>query len=54
MDDDAAILDALSLLISLKGLRTAAFASAKSFLETYSMDWRGRLLTDLQMPGMHD
>ncbi|HVW68303.1 MAG TPA: response regulator [Steroidobacteraceae bacterium] len=53
VDDDAAIRDALSLLISLKGLRTAVFASAESFLETYSPDWRGCLLTDLQMPGMH-
>lgn len=53
VDDDAAIRDALSLLISLKGLRTAVFASAESFLETYSPSWRGCLLTDLQMPGMH-
>lgn len=53
VDDDAAIRDALSLLISLKGLRTAVFASAESFLKTYSPDWRGCLLTDLQMPGMH-
>jgi FixJ family two-component response regulator len=53
VDDDAAIRDALSLLISLKGLRTAVFASAESFLQTYSPDWRGCLLTDLKMPGMH-
>ena len=53
VDDDAAIRDALSLLISLKGLRTAVFATAESFLQTYSPDWRGCLLTDLQMPGMH-
>lgn len=53
VDDDAAVRDALSLLISLKGLRTAVFASAESFLQTYSPDWRGCLLTDLQMPGMH-
>lgn len=53
VDDDAAIRDALSLLISLKGLRTAVFASAESFLETYSPSWRGCLLTDLQMSCMH-
>jgi len=52
VDDDASIRDALSLLISLKGLRTAVFSSAESFLETYSPEWRGCLLTDLQMPGM--
>ncbi len=33
VDDDAAIRDALSLLISLKGLRTAIFASAEDFLD---------------------
>ena len=53
VDDDAAIRDALSLLISLKGLRTAVFSSAESFLQTYSPQWRGCLLTDLKMPGMH-
>ena len=40
-------------MISLKGLRTAVFVSAESFLETYAPEWRGCLLTDLQMPGMH-
>ena len=52
VDDDASIRDALSLLISLKGLRTAVFSSAENFLETYAADWRGCLLLDLQMPGM--
>lgn len=52
VDDDAAIRDALSLLISLKGLRTAVFATAEDFLNTYCSDWRGCLLMDLQMPGM--
>jgi RNA polymerase sigma factor (sigma-70 family) len=52
VDDDAAIRDALSLLISLKGLRTAVFASAEGFLDTYSVQSRGCLLTDLQMPNM--
>jgi two-component system, LuxR family, response regulator FixJ len=52
VDDDAAIRDALSLLISLKGVRTAVFASAEDFLSIYCPAWRGCLLTDLQMPGM--
>lgn len=52
VDDDAAIRDALSLLISLKGLRSAVFATAEDFLNTYCAEWRGCLLTDLQMPGM--
>ncbi len=52
VDDDASVRDALSLLISLRGLRTAVFASAEAFLETYEAAWRGCLLVDLQMPGM--
>jgi FixJ family two-component response regulator len=52
VDDDAAIRDALSLLISLKGLRAAVFASAEDFLAVYDPAWRGCLLTDLKMPGM--
>ncbi len=52
VDDDAAIRDALSLLLSLKGLRAQTFASAEEFLEACRPDWRGCLLTDLRMPGM--
>lgn len=52
VDDDASVRDALSLLISLKGLRSAVFASAEDFLAMYDLQWRGCLLTDLQMPGM--
>lgn len=52
VDDDASIRDALSLLISLKGLRARVFASAEDFLANCDLQWRGCLLTDLQMPGM--
>jgi two-component system, LuxR family, response regulator FixJ len=52
VDDDASVRDSLSLLISLKGLRTQVFASAEHFLNTYRGEWRGCLLTDLRMPGM--
>lgn len=52
VDDDASIRDALSLLISLKGLRAAVFSSAEDFLAVYETSWRGCLLTDLKMPGM--
>lgn len=53
VDDDASIRDALSLLISLKGLRASVFASAEDFLAVYDTGWRGCLLTDLKMPGMN-
>jgi FixJ family two-component response regulator len=52
VDDDASIRDALSLLISLKGLRPAVFSSAEDFLAVYDAESRGCLLTDLQMTGM--
>ena len=51
VDDDAPVRDSLSLLISLKGLRAAVFASADDFLTVYDSTWRGCLLTDLKMPG---
>jgi two-component system response regulator FixJ len=51
VDDDASIRDALSLLISLKGLRASVFSSAEDFLAVFEPSWRGCLLTDLQMPG---
>jgi RNA polymerase sigma factor (sigma-70 family) len=52
VDDDASIRDALSLLISLKGMRASVFTSAEDFLAVYDPSWRGCLLTDLKMPGM--
>jgi len=52
IDDDAGVRDSLSLLLSLKGLRTLPFANAESFIETYRPEWAGCVLTDLRMPGM--
>jgi FixJ family two-component response regulator len=52
IDDDASVRDSLSLLLSLKGIRTLPFAAAEAFLETYRPEWRGCVLTDLQMPEM--
>jgi FixJ family two-component response regulator len=52
IDDDPGVRDALSLLLSLKGIRPQLFATAESFIETYRADWFGCVLTDLRMPGM--
>src|SRR2546429_7708223 len=52
IDDDPGVRDSLSLLLSLKGMRTQLFANAESFIETYRADWSGCVLTDLRMPGM--
>jgi FixJ family two-component response regulator len=53
IDDDASVRDSLSLLLSLKGMRTQVFAAAETFLDTYRPEWRGCVLTDLQMPTMN-
>jgi len=52
IDDDAGVRDSLSLLLSLKNISTQPFASADSFLETYTPERSGCVLTDLRMPGM--
>lgn len=52
VDDDAAIRDALSLLISLHGLRAAVFASGEAFMSALDTRLRGCVLTDLKMPGL--
>jgi RNA polymerase sigma factor (sigma-70 family) len=52
IDDDPSVRDSLTLLLSLKGIRTLPFASAESFIDTYRPQWRGCVLTDLRMPGM--
>lgn len=52
VDDDQSVRDALALMLSLRGYRTAVFADAASFLESYRRDWRGCVLLDLRMPGM--
>ncbi len=52
IDDDPGVRDSLTLLLSLKGIRTQPFATAESFIETYRAEWTGCVLTDLRMPGM--
>jgi RNA polymerase sigma factor (sigma-70 family) len=52
VDDDAAVRDSLSLLLSLRGYRVRAFAGARELLAEVQPDWAGCLLLDLKMPGM--
>jgi FixJ family two-component response regulator len=52
VDDDAAVRDALALLLSFQGIRSLMFASAEDFLRVFDPGWPGCLLTDLKMPGM--
>ncbi len=53
VDDDAAIRDSLVLLLSLRGHRAAAFASAEDFLAAARPDWAGCAIVDIRMPGMN-
>lgn len=52
VDDDAAVRDALSLLLSLRGHPTAMFACAEDFLGALAPHWRGVVVADIRMPGM--
>lgn len=52
VDDDAAVRDSLSLLLSLRGYRTACFESAEDFLAAVAPDWSGCVIADIRMPGM--
>ncbi|MDO8933330.1 MAG: response regulator [Rhodocyclaceae bacterium] len=52
VDDDASVRDALALLFSVRGYRTAIFSSAENFLAAWRANWAGCLLIDIRMPGM--
>lgn len=52
VDDDPSVRDALSLLLSVKGYRTAVFASGEDFINAWRPEWSGCMLIDLRMPGM--
>jgi FixJ family two-component response regulator len=52
VDDDAAVRDALALLLSLRGYATAVFARAEDFLGALTPTWRGCVIADIRMPGM--
>ena len=52
VDDDPAVRDALGLLLSVRGYRTAVFANGEGFLNAWQSDWAGCLIIDIRMPGM--
>ena len=52
VDDDASIRDALALLLSLRGYRTASFASAEDLLAAVDGASAGCVVADMRMPGM--
>lgn len=52
VDDDLSVRDALALMLSVRGYRTAVFSSAEDFLSASRPYWAGCLLVDIRMPGM--
>ena len=52
VDDDASVRDSLSLLLGLKGFCSESFENAGHFLASFRPEWRGCVVTDVDMPGM--
>src|SRR5690606_19784230 len=52
LDDDAAVRQSLSLLISTLGLRAQARADSQLFLESFGRQAIGALILDVRMPGI--
>ncbi|MEL4424054.1 DNA-binding response regulator, partial [Shewanella algae] len=49
IDDDATLRDALSFLLTSRGVAAELFASAEDFLLAYHNGMRGCVLTDVRM-----
>lgn len=52
VDDDAAALDSLVMLLRSDGFNPSGFSSAHSFLEALTPEARGCVISDVRMPGM--
>ena len=52
VDDDAAALDSLVMLLRSDGLNPNGFSSAGDFLENLTPESRGCIISDVRMPGM--
>ncbi len=52
VDDDAAVRDALTLLLETAGLQAVACDSAETFLHAYRSGPAGCIVLDIRMPGM--
>jgi len=52
VDDDASVRDALALMLSVRGYRTAIFSGGQDFLAAWQPQWIGCVLIDIRMPGI--
>lgn len=51
VDDDVAVLDSLSMLLTNQGYHVECFSSAEAYLQNAGADRPGCLLLDIRMPG---
>jgi len=52
VDDDAAVRDALAMLLEVSGYAVASFGTAPEFLDVCTPDTMGCIILDVDMPGM--
>lgn len=52
VDDDAAVRNAIAVLLTASGMQMQLFKSAEEFIRVYNPAWPGCLILDLQLPGM--
>lgn len=52
IDDDAAVRDALALLVGTVGLRVQTWAEPQAFVEGFDRDGIGAIVLDVRMPGI--
>ena len=52
VEDDAAVRDSISLMLSLAGYSTALFADAEAFLAAWRPEFAGCVVSDLRLPGL--
>ena len=53
IDDDAAVRDAVGVLLSTEGFKVHSYASALAFLEAVAKNGEGCVVTDVRMPEMN-
>jgi FixJ family two-component response regulator len=52
VDDDAAVRDSITELVTSVGLRAESYASAQAFLDAFRPHWSGCLVLDVRMAGL--
>ena len=52
IEDDAAVRDAITILLAMAGFKVADYPSGKAFLDAYSKDRPGCVLINLRQPEM--